>query len=141
MTQVPSGGTAAMSAEQYLASLVHRDPGLPIVVTGHSLGGCQTTVMAMHLAEALPPGTRVLANPYAAPTAGNAAFAVLYDQRFGNGIVWWNTLDLVPNAFAQGNAATSGNLSWAAGLWQDHEGPGDPKMYELLTCPTHGPRR
>ena len=134
MMQVPSGGTSAMPAEQYLETLLQDDPDLPIVVTGHSLGGCQTTVMAMHLADVLPSGTRVLANPYAAPTAGNAGFAALYDQRFGNGNgnVWWNTLDLVPNAFARGSETTPGNLSWAEGLWQDHGGPRDEVMHTLI---------
>lgn len=132
LTIAPSSGGSAVSAEQYLRSLLAHDPALPIVVTGHSLGACQTTVMAMYLAGALPAGTRILPNPYAPPTAGNQAFATLYDQQFPEGNFWWNTIDLVPNAFAQGNSGTPGNLMFAEGLWQDHGGAGNPVFADVI---------
>lgn len=132
MTQVPAGGSAAMRADEYLQSLLAQDPGLPIVVTGHSLGACQTTVMSMYLADVLPQGTRILPNPFAPPTAGNAAFASLYDRTFPEGNVWWNTLDLVPNAYAKGSAETPGNLSYAEGLWQASGGPGNPAFKDTI---------
>lgn len=128
----PTAGGAAASAEKYLQSLLARDPALPIVVTGHSLGACQTTVMAMYLAHALPAGTRILPNPYAPPTAGNEAFATLYDQQFAEGNFWWNTIDLVPNAFAEGSSGTPGNLMFAEGLWQDHGGAGNTVFADVM---------
>jgi hypothetical protein len=125
-------GSGSGTAEQYLQSLLAQDPALPIVVTGHSLGACQATVMAMSLSDVLPEGTRILPNPFAPPTAGNAAFAALYDARFPEGNVWWNTLDLVPNAFAKGNAATPGSLTFAEGLWQDHGGPSNAVFADTI---------
>lgn len=121
LTQVPASGGPSVTAEAYLQSLLQRDPSLPVIVTGHSLGGCQTTVMALHLAAVLPAGTNLYSHPFAPPTAGNSAFAELYDAQFGNGKgnVWWNTLDLVPSAFAEGNGTTPGSLSYAEGFWQN----------------------
>jgi hypothetical protein len=125
-------GIGSGTAQAYLQSLVAKDPALPIVVTGHSLGACQATVMAMYLADVLPAGTRILPNPFAPPTAGNAAFAKMYDARVPQGNVWWNTLDLVPNAFANGDAATPGNLHFAEGLWQEHGGAGNTAFADTI---------
>jgi hypothetical protein len=88
------------TVEQYLNNFVAKNPGAPIVVTGHSLGGCQTTVMALHLSTELPPGTKIVPNSFAAPTAGNPAFIQLYEETFVFCPRWFNTLDLVPMAFA-----------------------------------------
>lgn len=87
--------------EQYVSGFVTQNPGAPVVVTGHSLGGCQTTVMALYLSNKLnlPTGT-IVPNSFAAPTAGNPAFIQLYEQTFPFCPRWFNTLDLVPMAFA-----------------------------------------
>jgi hypothetical protein len=77
-------------------------PGLPIVVTGHSLGACQTTVMAAFLADALAAAgvaATIVPHAFAPPTAGTRRFAAKYDAQFPTGHFWWNTLDIVPNAF------------------------------------------
>lgn len=58
--------------EQYLIDFLGRNPKAPVVVTGLSLGGCQTTVMALDLFDRLPEGTQIVPNSFAAPTAGNA---------------------------------------------------------------------
>ena len=92
---VDSGKTV----EQYLTEFVRTNPAAPIVVTGHSLGGCQTTVMALNLALKFA-NTTVVPNTFAAPTAGNSAFIELYEQRCKFSPRWFNTLDLVPRAFA-----------------------------------------
>ena len=85
---------------QYLQDFVAANPGAPVVVTGHSLGGCQTTVMAMSLSSSLPAGTKIVPNSFAAPTAGNQAFINLYQQTFPFCPRWFNNIDLVPMAFA-----------------------------------------
>lgn len=86
--------------EQYLGGFVANNPGAPVVVTGHSLGGCLTTVMAVYLSIKLPAGTKIVPNSFAAPTAGNSAFIQLYESKFPFSPRWFNTLDLVPMAFA-----------------------------------------
>lgn len=72
--------------------------GVPVIVTGHSLGGCQATAMALYLANTYTNAT-IVPHPFAPPSAGNAAWAQLYAQTFTNGQIWWNTADIVPNAF------------------------------------------
>lgn len=70
------------------------------VVTGHSLGGCLATVVAMWI--------RTLTSKYsgpiqpvtfAAPTAGNADFVTYYDKLFPGARRFQNTLDVIPLAF------------------------------------------
>ncbi len=70
----------------------------PLVVTGHSLGGTLTPVIALWLAETFP-GRPIEATSYAGLTPGNGAFAAL----FGAGTALdgkvrrvYNTLDTVP---------------------------------------------
>lgn len=88
------------TVDQYLNDFVHNNPRTPVVVTGHSLGGCQTTVLALHLSGKLPAGTVVVPNSFAAPTAGNPAFINLYERTFHLCPRWFNPIDLVPMAFA-----------------------------------------
>lgn len=87
------------TVQGYVGSFVRNNPGAPVVATGHSLGGCQTTVMALDLALRNP-NTVIVPNTFAAPTAGNAAFIQLYEQKCQFSPRWFNTLDLVPMAFA-----------------------------------------
>lgn len=98
-----------------LLSYLDAYSGVPLVVTGHSLGGCQTQIMATYLAwqleaTATAKDKAIFPNAYAPSTAGDAAFAAYYDNLFPGGNFWLNTLDLVPCGFA--------NLSEIASLWQ-----------------------
>ncbi len=88
------------TVDKYVHDFVTANPRAPIVVTGHSLGGCQTTVMATYLSTKLPSGTIIVPNSFAAPTAGNAAFIQLYERTFPFCPRWFNPFDLVPMAFA-----------------------------------------
>ena len=88
------------TVKQYATAFANAVTGAPIVVTGHSLGGCQTTVMAMDLSSAVPASSKIVPNSFAAPTAGNQAFINLYQQKFPFSPRWFNTFDLVPMAFA-----------------------------------------
>ncbi len=84
----------------FVQDFVIKYPGVPVVVTGHSLGGCQTIVLAQYLSQTLTGSPILVSQPWAPPTPGNQAFATLYDTTFGaRSFVWWNTLDVVPNAF------------------------------------------
>jgi triacylglycerol lipase len=75
-----------------------------ILVTGHSLGGCLATVLAPWLQYQLAQSGQqatVVPFTFAAPTAGNPAFASFYDTTFAPG-AWryYNNIDIVPMAWA-----------------------------------------
>ena len=75
---------------------------LPLIVTGHSLGGCQTSPVSLYvngLSSVTAGGVTVVPNSFAAPTAGNGGFASDYIRQLPNARRWYNTLDLVPLAF------------------------------------------
>lgn len=114
------GPDAGKTITEYVKGFVGRNPGAPIVVTGHSLGGCQATVLALHLGAALlsstpPLKATIVPTTFAAPTAGNPAFVQLYEQTFPYCPRWFNTLDLVPNAYA--------SLEGIRQLWSGCERP------------------
>jgi hypothetical protein len=73
--------------------------GTLLMVTGHSLGGCLTTVVAPWLKTALSPATYMLPMTFAAPTAGNAAFASDFTKMFPTSYRYQNPLDIVPLAY------------------------------------------
>jgi hypothetical protein len=93
------------SLQDYLIGFLG-DPanaGPLLVVTGHSLGGCLTTVAAPWLTMMI--GANGLSTPvvpatFAAPTAGNAAFAAYFEATFNYGLRAFNSLDIVPMAWA-----------------------------------------
>ncbi len=77
--------------------------GAEIFVTGHSLGGALTTVLAPWLVDRLSQRNAknaVIPYTYAGPTAGNAAFASFYTGLFKNSYRYHNTIDTVPKAWA-----------------------------------------
>lgn len=90
-------------------------PGVPLIVTGHSLGGCQTQIVAAYLgwqaaATSTASANAIYPNAFAPSTAGDATFAAFYDGLFPYGQFWLNTLDVVPCGFA--------NLTTLFSLWQ-----------------------
>lgn len=108
----------------HVHGMYQADNDVPVVVTGHSLGGCQTTVMATYLYYYLAgllgkPVVNVVPNPFAAPTAGLADFAQNFDRIFPAATLWWNTLDVVSNAFQQKlpTPAEPLSLQYIANLW------------------------
>jgi triacylglycerol lipase len=78
--------------------------GADIFVTGHSLGGALTTVLAPWLVYQLSQSNAknaVMPYTYAAPTAGNATFASFYTGLFKSSYRYYNTIDIVPKAWAE----------------------------------------
>ncbi|WP_325308517.1 lipase family protein [Longimicrobium sp.] len=74
--------------------------GAELWVTGHSLGGCLASVLALKLAERYAPrGVRVELMTFAAPSAGNAAFARLVQDTLPTARRYYNSRDLVPMAW------------------------------------------
>jgi len=105
MHAVPADPTAAtVSAETFLRAL---PADADVFVTGHSLGGCLASVVAPWVASLFGGSARVKAYTFAAPSAGNAAFASYYNTLFtdpttGQSTAYrvYNSLDSVPNAWA-----------------------------------------
>jgi triacylglycerol lipase len=94
--------------------------GADIFVTGHSLGGALATVLAPWLVYRLSQNNaknRVTPYTYAAPTAGNAAFASFYTGLFKSSYRYHNAIDVVPKAWA--------DLSSVKGLYPS-SGPACP---------------
>jgi triacylglycerol lipase len=75
-----------------------------VTVTGHSLGGNLATVLASWISyqrgpagSAPDPNTQIYT--YAAPSAGNSAFALGFNARLPNSYRYWNSLDAIPHAW------------------------------------------
>jgi triacylglycerol lipase len=73
---------------------------IPILVTGHSLGGCLATIVATWI-RVLLPDYRGTIQPitYAAPSAGNSDFVTYYDALFPAARRFQNSLDIIPLAY------------------------------------------
>ncbi|HYW11666.1 MAG TPA: lipase family protein [Longimicrobium sp.] len=94
-----SRASNGVELDAFLEHAVVAFPGASVVVTGHSLGGCLASVLAVHLRHRLP-GVPVAPVTFAAPTAGNAAFAAFFDALFPGAPRYYNRLDVVPMAWA-----------------------------------------
>ena len=93
-------------------------PGSSLIVTGHSLGAMLATVMAVYLESVLSPNVHVTPYTFAAPTAGNQAFADSYTHLFGGAGRYFNCLDIVPKAFAYDDLGSVKSLYPCAGVPQ-----------------------
>lgn len=98
INQLVSNG---MTITQFLAQELENHAGPPptVAVTGHSLGGCLTTVFSLTLFDTLKQ-QGIVVNPmpctFAAPTAGNLVFAKFYDHWLPAAGRFHNTLDAIP---------------------------------------------
>lgn len=129
--QPPSQATGpAVAVVDALNELLSQYPGTPVVVTGHSLGGCQTQLMAAYLGWQLGAGTShnvpVIPQAFAPPTGGDLGFVETYQALCPSGCFWYNTYDLVPYAYitmAVDGGQESG-LNWASqNLWTAYTWP------------------
>jgi hypothetical protein len=88
------------------AFLAAAPAGRPILVTGHSLGGCLASAIAPCVAHWVGGPSKVSVYTVAAPSPGNDAFADYYDTLFAGpsgrstAFRFFNSLDVVPNAWA-----------------------------------------
>ena len=78
----------------------------PILITGHSLGGCLASVLAPCVANWVGNASNLSVYTIAAPSPGNADFATYYNRLFtdpsgySNAFRFFNSLDVVPNAWS-----------------------------------------
>jgi hypothetical protein len=78
----------------------------PILLTGHSLGGCLASALAPCVANWLGGASTLSVYTIAAPSPGNADFAAYYNALFtlpsgpSTAFRFFNSLDVVPNAWA-----------------------------------------
>lgn len=94
------GATLVEFLGSYLSAPANENPVL--IATGHSLGGCLTSVIAPWLQTALAskcPNLHVVPATFAAPTAGNAAFAQYFQSSFSYSLRVFNSLDIAPFAW------------------------------------------
>jgi hypothetical protein len=78
----------------------------PILITGHSLGGCLASALAPCVADWRDSAIGISVYTIAAPSPGNADFATYYNALFtdqsgqSTAFRFFNSLDVVPNAWA-----------------------------------------
>ncbi|MGO4725277.1 MULTISPECIES: lipase family protein [unclassified Inquilinus] len=120
LTRIGGMSSGGQSLVDFLAGFYDTaaNKQVPMQVTGHSLGGCVTTVVAPWLQamlgqQGLSPA--IVPYTYAGPTAGNQAFADAFHSAYPTARCYQNTLDVVPMAMAR--------LAEIPGIYED-VGPG-----------------
>jgi Lipase (class 3) len=80
--------------------------GTPILITGHSLGGCLASAIAPCVVNWVGSASAISVYTIAAPSPGNAEFAAYYNTLFtdqsgdSTAFRFFNNLDVIPNAWA-----------------------------------------
>ena len=103
LRQVLGMRDGTVSLESFLGAA---PDGTPILITGHSLGGCLASALAPCVANWVAKPANVFVYTLAAPSPGNADFAIYYDTLFtlqsgqSTAFRFFNNLDVVPNAWA-----------------------------------------
>lgn len=128
--------TGSCTVLEALKTLVGSDT-TPIVVTGHSLGGCQTQPMTSFLTWMFPENA-VICHPFAPSTAGNPEFASMDYFKYGS--FWWNTLDLVPCGYQKAREKPKEgydlDAEWAVeNLWHAYRWPSGSDKKAGKKCP------
>ena len=96
----------AMERQALRAFLTAAPEGTPILITGHSLGGCLASALAPCVADWRGSAFGISVYTIAAPSPGNADFAAYYNALFtdqsgdSTAFRFFNSLDVVPNAWA-----------------------------------------
>lgn len=96
---VSGGQTLQGFLDEFLNDPANNKPVL--VVTGHSLGGTLTSVIAPWLKHALGGKIPIVPATFAALTAGNGAFASYFENAFGYAQRVTNSKDIAPMAWGE----------------------------------------
>ncbi|WP_429232180.1 lipase family protein [Inquilinus ginsengisoli] len=112
-----------------IQALQECSPILTLYVVGHSLGGAMATTMSLYIANTgIVDYTNIYPYTFAAPTAGDQAFATAFNSQFSWAVCVINAYDLVPNAWQTlaSMPANSGNGQqlYYPGLFSSPKGPG-----------------
>jgi triacylglycerol lipase len=102
----PSPTGPQQTLGQFLAGSQTGSNRPSIAVTGHSLGGCLTSVVAPWLANLLP-GTPITATSFAGPSAGNVEFTAHLASVIPVFSRYFSTLDVIPNWWASLRVSSS----------------------------------
>jgi hypothetical protein len=124
LTVTPAAGIpgAGQTLTQFLAAQAAAG-ALTVGITGHSLGGCLSSTLALALKDIQdrwsPRAAPVVRSwSFAGPTVGNAEFARYSDARLGTALRRWvNALDIAPHAW---NESTLDSALWIYadyGIW------------------------
>jgi hypothetical protein len=103
LRQILSMRDGTTSLETFLTAAPERTP---ILITGHSLGGCLGSALAPCVANWIGSVSSLSIYTIAAPSPGNADFADYYNALFtdqsghSTAFRFFNNLDVVPNAWA-----------------------------------------
>lgn len=108
MTDKSNGATLISFLEKNI------NPHTPLLITGHSLGGNLATVYAswlwQYFKEKRQPRHKINVITFAAPAAGNGAFARDFDYKFPQALRFENTNDIVPKFPCASRVSALGNL-------------------------------
>ncbi|HYK03779.1 MAG TPA: lipase family protein [Thermoanaerobaculia bacterium] len=125
------GGTTTLDA--FISSVTPAT----LYVTGHSLGGCLSTVVAPWMAKSggvAPANIQVYT--YAAPSAGDQGFADAFNTMFDAAATpprtyrYYNTIDVVPNAWQ--------TLANIVSLFPQPAPPAPPEVSATVNCALKG---
>ncbi|GEM_PF-5611150 len=92
--------------------------GTPILITGHSLGGCPASVLAPCVANWVGNTSSLSVYTIAAPSPGNEDFASYYNALFNQSghstaFRFFSSLDVVPNAWESLNTVETYYPLWS----------------------------
>lgn len=119
-----NASTTEVTLVEFLRAFYEKHPLTPLVVTGQSLGGSQTEMLAAWLLDNFNK-TTIYAHQMAPSTPGNTAWVKRYSTALANrSVTYINSMDLVPFSYwAMGNVSS---------LYGSYGGPEPPFLVQAI---------